>query len=189
MSKRVPIKWSQIRKRLSALPIEEHLDLFKELFDLSPQNQQYLAEKLNPQGKYESVWEEYGDRVIDPFSGSKRVGKGAVQKAREAIQEYQQAFPEDLEGIVELMLTFVEGGTERTVERGEMYAGAYDEVEAVLVEMEKLVKAAKGAFHLDEGNEGRFIRLAELASQLDWQTEHRVQDLVAEVLGHRRWRG
>jgi hypothetical protein len=165
------------------------MDLIKELFDLSPQNQECLAEALNIDGDYESIWEEYENRVIGPFCGSKRSGKAGLRRAKEAIEEYKKAFPEDVSGIVFLMLHFVECATEYTIENGEMYEGSYEETEDVLENLVEVVKSAREGFHLTDEHEICFIRLVELASQLDWETEHRVQDLVAEVLGHRGWRG
>ena len=47
------VKWSEIKNLVSALPAEQQLDLIKELFDLSPQNQEFLAETLQIGGDYE----------------------------------------------------------------------------------------------------------------------------------------
>ena len=189
MTPKPRIKWSEVEKRVSALPAEQQLDLIKELFDLSPQNQEFLAETLNIEGNYESVWEEYENRVIHPFYGSKGSGKAGLKRAQEAIEDYRKEFPVDVSGIVFLMLHFVECATEHTIDNGEMHEGSYAEAEDVLEKLVEVVKSAKEEFNLADEHESCLIRLAELASQLDWETEHRVHDLVGDVLGHRRWRG
>jgi hypothetical protein len=108
-------KWSDVEARLEAFDRKGLVSLLGELYDASVANRRFLHSRLTPDS---GAIEEYRHLVTDaiypdPFS-KRRV---SVRDAAAAIVEYRRSTG-DASGTVDLMLTFVEAGTEQAADLG-----------------------------------------------------------------------
>lgn len=107
--------WSEVKARLEALDRKGLVSLLGDLYDASVANRRFLHSRLTPDSR---AIEEYRCLVADaiypdPFS-KRRV---SVRDAAAAIVEYRRSTG-DASGTVDLMLTFVEAGTEQAADLG-----------------------------------------------------------------------
>jgi hypothetical protein len=108
-------KWSDVKARLEALDRKALVSLLGDLYDASVVNRRFLHSRLTPGSR---AIEEYRRLVADaiypdPFS-KRRV---SVRDAAAAIIEYRRS-TDDAAGTVDLMLTFLEAGTEQAADLG-----------------------------------------------------------------------
>ena len=105
-------------------------------------------------------------------------GKLKLAEARKAIRDYRKATG-NLTGTIDLMLTYVENGTEFTHEFGDINESFYNSLESVLTEMAQLL--------MREGTElyprfrERIRRLATLADGIGWGYGDAVRDQVYQL--------
>ena len=116
-------KWSEVKARLEALDRKGLVALLGDLYDANGTNRRFLHSRLAPGSR---VIEEYRRLVVDaiypdPFS-KRRV---SVRDAAAAIVEYRRSTG-DASGTVDLMLTFVEAGTEQAADLGYGDEGYFD---------------------------------------------------------------
>ena len=108
-------KWSDVKARLDAFDRKGLVSLLGDLYDANVANRRFLHSRLTPGSR---AIEEYRQLVADaiypdPFS-KRRV---SVRDAAAAIVEYRRSTG-DASGTVDLMLTFVEAGTEQAADLG-----------------------------------------------------------------------
>jgi hypothetical protein len=108
-------KWSEVKARLEALDRKGLVSLLGDLYDANVANRRFLHSCMTPGS---CAIEEYRRLVADaiypdPFS-KRRV---SVRDAAAAIVEYRRSTG-DASGTVDLMLTFVEAGTEQAADLG-----------------------------------------------------------------------
>ena len=103
---------------------------------------------------------------MDQFLPRRGEGKLDLRSARRTIRDYQQA-TSDLAGTVDLMLTYVESGTEFTNQFGDINESFYNSLESVLDEMVGLLKTPEGAALYLRFQE-RMSRLARIADGIGW---------------------
>ena len=108
-------KWSDVKARLEALDRKGLVSLLGDLYDANVANRRFLHSRMIPGSR---AIEEYRRLVADaiypdPFS-KRRV---SVRDAAAAIVEYRRSTG-DASGTVDLMLTFVEAGTEQAADLG-----------------------------------------------------------------------
>jgi hypothetical protein len=108
-------KWSEVKARLEALDWKGLVSLLGDLYAANEANRRFLHARLVPGSR---AIEEYRRLVADaiypdPFS-KRRV---SVRDAAAAIVEYRRSTG-DASGTVDLMLTFVEAGTEQAADLG-----------------------------------------------------------------------
>jgi hypothetical protein len=107
--------WGDIKTKLAAFDRKGLLGLVQDLYEASTANRRFLHARLLPSP---SALEKYrrlvADAVFpDPFS-RRRV---SLRDATAAITEYRRSTG-DLTGTVDLMLTFIEAGTEQAADLG-----------------------------------------------------------------------
>jgi len=107
--------WSEVKARLQTFDREGLVSLVADLYDARAANRRFLHSRLSPgSGTVEEYRRLVADAIYpDPFS-TRRV---SIRDAAAAITDYQRATG-DPSGTVDLMLTFVEAGTEQAVDLG-----------------------------------------------------------------------
>ena len=128
-------KWSEVKARLEALDRKRLVSLLGDLYTANAANRRFLHSRLTPASR---GIEEYRRLVADaiypdPFS-KRRV---SVRDAAAAIVEYRRATG-DAAGTVDLMLTFVEAGTEQAADLGYGDEAYFD---ALQVRLDAVAKA------------------------------------------------
>jgi len=114
VSQRQPT-WADIKKKLEAFDQKGLVGLIYDLYEAGTANRRFLQARLLPS---QSAVEKYRRLVAeavfpDPFS-RRRV---SLRDATAAITEYRRSTG-DLAGTVDLMLTFLEAGTEQAADLG-----------------------------------------------------------------------
>ena len=108
-------KWSDVKARLEAFDRKGLVSLLGDLYDASVANRRFLHSRLSPGSRaIEAYRRLVADAIYpDPFS-TRRV---SVRDAAAAIAEYRRSTG-DASGTVDLMLTFLEAGTEQAADLG-----------------------------------------------------------------------
>ncbi len=149
-------KWSEVKARLEALDRKGLVSLLGDLYDANVANRRFLHSRLTPGSRdIEEYRRLIADAIYpDPFS-KRRV---RVRDAAAAIVEYRRSTG-DASGTVDLMLTFVEAGTEQAADLGygdEAYFDALQirldavakELDALPAEMRANVRARLGRIQM-----------------------------------------
>ena len=172
-------KWSTIKPRLSSLTQPELIGLIKSLFEQSTDNRLFLTTRLSPEALGAEALEPYRKRIVDQFFPSRGLGKLNLREARQAVRDYRKA-TSDLAGTLELMLTYVEKGTEFTREYGDINEAFYNSLESVLEEAAQILKAPTAAsLYFEFSN--RLDDLKTEASHIGWGYGDSVREIVDKL--------
>jgi hypothetical protein len=156
--------WSSIREQLREWPQSALTALIKDLYDSSPANRDFLHARFQAEETGGAALEPYRRKIIEQFFPQRGFGKLKLAEARKAIRDYRKAAG-NAAGTVELMLTFVENGTEFTLQFGDIDGPFYNHLASVLNEMVQLL--CQDAELYPRFRE-RIVRLEEHAGDLGW---------------------
>ena len=113
-------KWSDVKRKLTDLDKAGLIGLVQDLFNVSASNKAFLAARFLSDEDGGAALEGYRDRIYKCFfKNSDRPIIPKLSEARSIIREYQKARG-DAGGVLELMLTYVESGTEYTSSYGDI---------------------------------------------------------------------
>ena len=157
--------WSQVRAQLKDWPKPALTALIKDLYNASPANRDFLRARFQAEETAGAALEAYRRKIIEQFFPRRGVAKLKLAEARKAIRDYRKATG-NVAGTVELMLTFVENGTEFTLEFGDIDGPFYNNLASVLSEMVNLL-CQEGAELYPQFRE-RIARLETYASDIGW---------------------
>ena len=177
-SKKEDVKWSDIKRQLQALEESDLHELIQGLFKLSVENRAFLAARLLGASAGKALLQPYRERIERAFYTRGRKPQLKLAEGRKAIREYQTATA-DPAGSLELMLTFVETGTQFTREFGDIDEPFYSNLSSVLGEMNCILKGEQGP-ELYAGIRERVAELPRLADCIGWGYGDEVQNTVAE---------
>jgi hypothetical protein len=179
--------WSAIRRHLSAEPKEALLTLVKDLYDASSSNRNFLHARVQVEAGGGTAVEKYRRTIVEQFYPKRGFGKLKLAEARKAIRDYRKATG-DLAGTIDLMLTYVENGTQFTRDFGDINESYYNSLESVLREMTHLLRKEEPVLYPQF--RGRILQLEIHADHIGWGygdtlREH-VRMLEADVSGKRK---
>lgn len=178
MPVKAPIKWIEVKRELNALSQPELIELVKNLFDQSHENKLFLASRFSSQPLGEDAIAPYRKRIVDQFFPTRGFGKLGLAEARKAIREYKKA-TSDLLGTAELMMVYVEQGTEFTNTYGDIDEVFYNSMESVLAELVKLLSSPQGRVLYPVFSE-RLSELEHDAGDIGWGYGDEVSRMVEE---------
>jgi hypothetical protein len=150
--------------------------LVKDLHDASPENRDFLRARFDAENSGGEALEKYRRKIIEQFVPQRGFGKLKLAEARKAIRDYRKATG-NVAGTIDLMLTYVENGTEFTQQFGDINEAYYNSLESVLNELGGLLRR--------EGRENypkcrdRLARVEQLASHIGWGYGDYVREQVA----------
>jgi hypothetical protein len=127
-------QWSNIRKRLLLLGQNELVVQINDLYRLSGENRRFLEARFaQGQDQVQAVLTDYKQEIIYCFFGERGISDDLprLREARRLIREYQKA-TNDTAGVLDLMLHYVETGTEFTNTFGDINEPFYNSLESVL---------------------------------------------------------
>ena len=134
MPESTSVKWPQIKSVLVSLDKPELVALLKDLFDHSIESRAFLSARFLAGGVPVAILDKYRKRVVEQFLPKRGFGKLDLRAARRTIRDYRKA-TSDLAGTVDLMLTYVESGTDFTNQFGDINESFYNSLESVLDEV------------------------------------------------------
>jgi hypothetical protein len=178
MSAKKSTGWQNIRRQLDDWSKPALVALVKDLHDASPDNRDFLLARFQAEENAGAALEKYRRKIVEQFFPARGDGKLKLAEARKAIRDYRKATG-NLMGTIDLMLTYVENGTEFTHEFGDINESFYNSLESVLNEM------AQQLMH--DGTElyprfrERIRRLATLADGIGWGYGDAVRDQVYQL--------
>jgi hypothetical protein len=190
MPEHTSVTWSQIKAALTSLEKPELIALVKDLFDHSIESRAFLSARFLAEGIPDAILDKYRKRIVEQFFPKRGFGKLDLRAARRSISDYRKA-TFDLAGTVDLMLTYVESGTDFTNQFGDINESFYNSLESVLDEMVGLLKTPEGAA-LYSRFQDRVSRLARAASGIGWgygdHVAEQIELLETEIGKHwERW--
>jgi hypothetical protein len=168
--------WGQIKNQLKDFNRQQLLALLKDLHDFSPQNKNFLAARFAREDSTAAL-EGYRQRIIKCFP-LKGFGLPKLREGRAAIRQYQKA-TSDLRGTIELMLTYVESGTEYTMTFGDIDEPFYDSLSSVLREFTKKITSVEGISHYSHFRE-RVLRLRRVVGRIGWGYGDDIRECIQE---------
>jgi hypothetical protein len=167
--------WLNVRQQLADWSKPELIALVKDLHDVSPDNRDFLLARFQAEENTGAALEKYRHKIVEQFFPARGDGKLKLAEARKAIRDYRNATG-NLAGTIDLMLTYVEKGTEFTHEFGDINESFYNSLESVLNEIAQLL--------LREGSEfyprfrERVQHLTSHADHIGWGYGDAVRDQV-----------
>lgn len=178
MTEKKSTGWQSVRQRLNGWSKPALISLVKDLYEASPDNRDFLQARFQAEGDAGVALEKYRRKIVEQFFPARGDGKLKLGEARKAIRDYRKATG-NLEGTIDLMLAYVENGTEFTQEFGDINESFYNSLESVLNEMAQLL--------MIEGRElypkfrERIQRLATRADGIGWGYGDAVRGQVYEL--------
>ena len=122
--------WTRLREQLTRLEPSQLLDLLRDLFQRSAENRRFLTAKLAGEDAAGAL-EDYRERIQAAFAGGDPPQPPRLGEGRKAIRDYRKA-TSDLEGTADLMLAYVEAGTDYSRQHGDMSEAYYHSLGIVL---------------------------------------------------------
>jgi hypothetical protein len=129
-------QWSDIHRRLLLLGNKELIAQIKDLYTISDQNRRFLESRFaQGQEQVQTVLADYKQEIIYCFFGERGISDDLpkLRVARRLIRDYRKA-TQDTVGTLDLMLHYVETGTEFTNTYGDINEPFYNSLESVLVD-------------------------------------------------------
>ena len=172
-----PASWSNVKASLGSLDRAGLVGIIRDLYEASRANRRFLNARFVPAA---AALDEYRDLVQaavfpDPFSQRPI----RLRDAAAAITDYKRSTG-DLVGVVDLLLTFAEAGTEQAADLGygdDAYFGTLErQVNAAVSMLEALPAESRIE------SEARLIRLGEYVTKIGWG----YGDFLAEVANRLR---
>ena len=181
MAKASKTSWSPVKARLKHWDRAQLTGLIQDLFDRSQENRDFLTTRLLAEPGDAATLAPYLKRVQAAFYGKRGLPQGQLnlRDGRKAILDYQAASA-DLAGTLELMLVYVETGTQFTREFGDINESFYDSLCSVLHDIRKHLRSPDGRLFYPRFRQ----RLADMAKQADgigWGYGDYVGDVVGEL--------
>ena len=169
-------RWGDVKARLETFDRKGLVRLVADLYAASPANRRFLESRLLPES---SGIEEYRQIVVDaiypdPFSRRPI----SIRDAGAAIADYKRSTG-DLAGTVDLMMTFVEAGTEQAADLGygeDAYFNALESrLRAIVKAFDDLPEAVR------EATVERLARVRNRAKSIGWGYGDFVDDVVTRL--------
>ena len=178
MSEKKSTGWQNVRRQLDNGSKPALIALVKDLYDASPDNRDFLQARFQAEKNSGTALEKYRHKIVEQFFPVRGFGKLKLSEARKAIRDYRKATG-NLDGTIDLMLTYVENGTEFTHQFGDINESFYNSLESVLNEMAQLL--------MREGSElypqfrERVQRLTTHADHIGWGYGDALRDQVYQL--------
>jgi len=165
MSDKKPTDWQKVRRQLDDWTKPALIALVKDLYDAAPDNRDFLQARFQAEENEGAALEKYRRKIVEQFFPARGEGKLKLAEARKAIRDYRKATG-NLTGTIDLMLTYVENGTEFTWQFGDINESFYNSLESVLIELTELL-LREGTEHYPRFQE-RVQRLTAHADHIGW---------------------
>jgi hypothetical protein len=178
IGKRTTPAWTDIRRKLARTDMDYVIGIVKVLFDFSKENRTFLVSRLFPDTDWSALLEKCRKQVREAvFPDPPRQIR--LGDARKAISAYRKA-TSDLAGTAELMLVYIESGTDCARSYGVDYESFYTSLESMLDDLLDVLCDDRNRGLLDRFRE-RVRDLERKASDIGWGYGDYVSERLAEV--------
>jgi len=155
------------------------IGLVKDLFDASADNRMFLAARFASGDAAEAALDEYRMQIQEQFFPKRGFGNPKMSVCRKVISDYRKARG-DLNGIVELMITMLETGTQFTNTYGDIHEPFYNSLLTMLGELCKVLRTKEGAPVYAEF-QNRLDDLEHAASGIGWGYSGEVSSMIQDL--------
>ena len=175
---KTPKGWTAIKRHIKDWDANQLTALLKDLYNSSTANRTFLDARIQGDNGGGVAIETYRKIIVDQFYPKRGEGKLRLAEARKAIRDYKKATG-NMEGTIELFLTYLENGNEFTCEFGDIDGPFYDSLCSVMDELAALLK--------EEGPEAyakvrdRLDRVATKAYGIGWGYGDHINRAVEEL--------
>jgi hypothetical protein len=138
MNEKQSTGWQNVRRHLNGWSKPALIALMKDLYEASMENRDFLQARFQAEESDSAALEKYRRKIVNQFFPARGVGKLKLADARKAIRDYRKATG-NLENTIDLLLTYVENGTNFTLQFGDINAAFYNSLESALNEMVQLL--------------------------------------------------
>lgn len=182
MAKDDPAKWVEVEEILQKVEKKEFIDLIRELYGHSAGNRmlinsRYLGERVKKENN--KMLEKYRKIIKEEFLPEKGLGKIRYSIAERAISDYSCASG-DFVGTLDLMLTYVEGGTRFASTFGAIDDEFYDNIEGMLDRFCEQLKTEEGQKYYPLFRE-RLLKVGMGLENIGWGFEEAIYVLVEDI--------
>ena len=153
--------WTEIKQVLAQCSQNDLLGLIADLYALSKQNKDFLNARFIRDNKAIEQYKNKVQRYLAPDEPWKSSQKVSLKEAKKAISDYKKAANDQI-GLIDLMVYYVECGTDFLCEYGDMYEQYYISLESVFENVLKLMQQ-----HPVREMEDFIVRLAEVVKKAD----------------------
>lgn len=176
------MNWLQIRKHLKEYDTERLIELLKGLYDLSPANKAFVRQQFSESPQDAEFLEKCRRQVVQVIYPPRRQYPDypKFSQARKAINEYKKA-TNDINGTIDLLLTYVERGTAFTSDFGDIDGPFYERLETALSNATDLITSSPTRNQLYQNFRPRFLRLLKEAGWMGWGYGDTIKEIVAEL--------
>ncbi len=173
-----PGGWSTVRPHLASWDKPALLALVKDLYAASEVGRDLVNARCQPAESAAVTLEKYRRRIVEQFFPDRGFGKLKLGEARKAIRDYRKATG-NVEGTVELLMTYVENGTSFTQQFGDIDERFYNSIESALTELAALLRGEARGMYPQVSD--RLARAAQQAEDIGWGFGDFVGDAVAQL--------
>ena len=173
-----PGRWSNVRQHLATWDKPALLALLKDLYEVTAENRDFIHARCHVSEGSGEALEKYRRKIVEQFFPARGDGKLKLGEARKAIRDYRKATG-NISGTAELLMTYVENGTQFTQEYGDIDERFFNSMESVLEELAALF-SGKGRGIYPDFRE-RLARLEQMADGIGWGFHDFVEDVVAQL--------
>jgi hypothetical protein len=170
--------WTTTRQQIADWPRPALVALIKDLHDASPENRDFLRARFDAENSGGAALEAYRGKIVEQFFPKRGFGKLKLAEARKAIRDYRKATGNAV-GTIDLLLTYLENGTDFTQQFGDINEAYYNSLESSAAELSRLMlgegKAAYAQFS------ERIARVESLANNIGWGYGDYIRDWAATL--------
>ncbi len=174
-------KWTDVKRALQSLDEKALILLVQDLYKLSAGNREFLTARLL-QVQTNELLETYRKRIVHEFFPPRGFGDPKLSVARRAVSDYRKATG-NMIGTLDLMLTYVETGTEFTNTYGDLWEGFYNSMESMLDGIADLL-FKQPELYLEVDAAQRLLQLSFAAGSIGWGYGDYVNDRVSQIQAH-----
>jgi hypothetical protein len=181
MKSKKPASWSNVKSSLSSMDRAGLVGVIHDLYEASSSNRRFFHARFIPAAATLDEYRSLVSMAVFPDPFSKRPVR--LREAAAAITDYRRSTG-DLAGVVDLLLTFVEAGTEQAADLGygeETYFATLERKASEAVSMlDALPREARAQAA------ARLIQLAEYQDKIGWGYGDFLADIAAALPGRKR---
>jgi hypothetical protein len=152
--------------------------LLKDIYESSAGNRTFLDARVQAETGGGEALEIYRQRIVEQFFPKRGFGKLKLAEARRAIRDYKKATG-NVEGTIDLLLTYLENGNDFTLEFGDIDERFYDSLCSVMDELASVLKTQGSAAY--EKVADRLSQLSSDADGLGWGYGDHITGVVASL--------